>query len=116
MLRCNAMQIMKGLLDQDALPDHRLLIVDLYRCQFCQRLLDELKLARPSKDGQGNVLYFFDMGRLGPSELDRLAASWMPGVPCLVSDGSVHLGVDAFNKCREFARSVEGLVLQELHD
>ncbi len=92
--------------------DLHVLVVDRRRCGFSKVLLEELERAVPlSKTPQ--TIQAIDLGRMDLADVE--ADTWVPGVPCFVSDGSLHLGVDAFNKTREMVRSLEGIRLQELN-
>jgi hypothetical protein len=85
-------------------------IVFLHRrkCPFSRTLYNELKVA--SSDTSVVTLRCIDLGRLSPELLDD---TWLPGTPCFVHTGDVHLGIDAFAKCRDLIRSVDGVRLIE---
>ena len=96
-------------------PTTALLIVDTKRCQHSQRLLEDIQvttsLGSPAA-GKAVVVHVLDLREHGSHTVDTL--SWLPGVPCLLVNSNVHLGVDAFTKCREMGRSVEGICIQSL--
>ena len=58
-----------------------------------------------------NTLYYVDIGELDPKTF--VGSTWLPGVPCLVSSGNVHLGIDAFCKCRELMRTPVGIRFEQ---
>ena len=90
-----------------SLKDHRtcLLIVDTKMCKHSQRLLEEVKISTglSSKGGKGNIMHILD---IDDRDLDTLP--WLPGVPVLLFDDKIHMGLDAFSKCRELCRADDG--------
>lgn len=86
----------------------RLVFVHRRKCPYSKSLYGELKVA--SRATSPIVVRCIDLGRV-PDE--QLRDSWLPGTPCFVHAGNVHLGVDAFQQCRELIRSVDGLCLVE---
>lgn len=94
-----------------------LLIIDSKMCKHSKRLLEEINITSTLKATQAGktprVMHILDLGDPeSKGALDRLA--WLPGVPCLLAASKVHLGVDAFAKCREMCRSVEGITVESL--
>lgn len=93
-----------------------LLVIDSTLCPHSKRLLDEIEIASslapsPSSStaASGPVMHVLDLGKkMGPA-IDML--TWLPGVPCLLAASKVHLGVDAFAKCREICRNPEGITI-----
>ena len=87
-----------------------LLIIDTKHCKYSPRLLDDIKVATslssPSA-GKPVIIHILDISQGEGHAIDAL--TWLPGVPCLVANSNVHLGVDAFTKCRELIRSMEGV-------
>jgi hypothetical protein len=92
-----------------------LLVVDTKRCAHSQRLLDEMRIASslvPDNSNKATALKILDLSvRDSPTLSDM---SWLPGVPCLIMTSKVFLGVDAFNKIRNFTRSENGIVLHTI--
>lgn len=86
-----------------------LLIVDRHRCAFSKALMEELKIHNRT-DASCPTLYFIDIGTLPCESLQK---SWVPGTPCMLYEGDVMMGVDAFDKSRELMRSIEGCRLEE---
>jgi hypothetical protein len=89
----------------------RLVFVHRRKCPYSKSLYGELKVA--SRSSSPVVVRCIDLGRI-PDE--QLRDSWLPGTPCYVHAGDVHLGIDAFRQCRELIRSVDGLCLVEEGD
>ena len=87
-----------------------LLLIDTKNCKHSQRLLNDIKVATslssPSA-GKSVVIHILDVSDDGSHAVNIL--DWLPGVPCLLANSNVHLGVDAFTKCRELCRSMEGI-------
>lgn len=73
------------------------LIIDSHRCKYSGQLLKELRQFSIDR-----VLEVVDVCNWSENEL--LAIRWLAGVPCLVDNTSLYLGVDAFAKCREISR------------
>lgn len=92
-------------------PSMMVVFLDRHRCPFSRSLYDEMTVT--SMKQSPHKLWYVDIGMTPPEDL---RGTWLPGVPCLVSDGEVYLGVDAFAKCREMLRSVEGADVQPLQD
>jgi hypothetical protein len=88
---------------QDIDPSMNLLFVDYHRCPYSKSIVQELAAAN-SETGK-HVLHYIDIGKCS---LDELQDTWLPGVPCLLSQDNVFLGLDAFTKCRELVRTLEG--------
>ena len=101
----------EGLADLIQEDTIHVLIIDRRRCGFSKVLLEELERAVPLGQTPQTV-HTIDLGRMDLAEIQE--DTWLPGVPCFVSDGSLHLGVDAFNKTREMVRSLQGIRLQEM--
>ena len=80
------------------------LFLDRRRCPFSKSLYQELVVMNNKKGTR--TLQIVD---LGTHDRDALRDTWLPGVPCLVESQQIHLGIDAFTKCREYARSLEGV-------
>lgn len=99
-----------------SLKDHRtcLLIVDTKQCQHSHRLVEEVKVATElnAVKNSPKIMHILDLCEQDGKALDIL--TWLPGVPCLLAGNKVHLGVDAFTKCRELSRDMQGLSLQTL--
>ena len=92
-----------------------LLVVDTKLCKHSRRLMEEIRIATtltPSKVSQPATVHVLDLKEREEDLLPRL--TWVPGVPCLVLASTAHLGVDAFAKCRELCRSMQGVRLQHL--
>ena len=115
---------MKKKLDADELqtfisslkdPTTALLIIDTIHCKHSQRLLEDIKVATslssPSSE-KPVVIHILDVSDDGSHAVTTL--TWLPGVPCLLANSSVHLGVDAFTKCRELCRSMEGISIASM--
>lgn len=96
---------LKPLIDSLKDPNTSLLVIDTKFCPHSKRLLGEIEIASsltPSSAKATMVMHVLDLApRQGPA-VDLL--TWLPGVPCLLSSTRVHLGVDAFTKCRELCR------------
>jgi hypothetical protein len=73
------------------------LIIDSHRCKYSCQLFKELRQFNVER-----VLEVMDVNAW--SEDDLLDVRWLVGVPCLVDNTSLYLGVDAFTKCREISR------------
>lgn len=94
-----------------------LLIVDTQRCPHSQRLVEEMRVSATlaSHDpGKASMVHVLDLSDHPPPLFLENTMTWLPGVPCLLVASRVHLGVDAFNKCREMCRSDHGVMLQDL--
>lgn len=92
------------------------LMVDTHRCQYSKTLLNELKMTCRSKDKADppvSRIRFVDVGHLA---YEDLLNTWLPGFPCIVHEGKLHLGIDAFKVCRERTRSLDGVVLETYTD
>ncbi len=97
--------------------DSVLLVVDTRSCPHSKRLMEEVQVntaihstasKRPKQATTLIVLDTCDMhGLLSEVRVD----TWLPGVPCLIAQGRIHLGVDVFRRCREIVRSARGAVL-----
>jgi hypothetical protein len=90
-----------------------LLVVDTKLCKHSRRLMEEVRIATtltPSKVSCPATINVLDLKDREADLLPRL--SWVPGVPCLLLSSTAHLGVDAFAKCRELCRSMQGVKLQ----
>lgn len=97
--------------------DTALLILDTVRCKHSLRLWDEIEITKSlgdpqGKEGKRKVVHVLDLCHEDTKALDLL--TWIPGVPCLLAGSQVHLGVDAFTKCREMWRSGPGISVQTL--
>lgn len=97
-----------------SLRDHRtsLLIVDTDACPHSRRLVDDLKVIctlGASAPERRRSMHVMDLAKHEGKALDVL--TWLPGVPCLLYQSNVHLGIDAFRKCRELARTDDGVVM-----
>lgn len=81
-----------------------LLVVDSKLCPHSKRLLEEIMVASSlqSSSSSGLAMHILDLSNNGPA--DQMLP-WLPGVPCLLANSRVHLGVDAFAKCRELYRT-----------
>jgi hypothetical protein len=92
-----------------------LLIIDTIHCKHSQRLLEDIKVATtlssPSA-GKPVVIHILDVSDDESHAVGTL--TWLPGVPCLLANSNVHLGVDAFTKCRELCRSMEGVSIASM--
>lgn len=100
-----------------SLKDQRtaLLILDTKLCKHSQRLLQDLNVVQSLASSTANkpvLVHILDMSEHGSHALEAL--TWLPGVPCLLTDSKVHLGVDAFTKCVEMSRATEGVRVQSL--
>jgi hypothetical protein len=102
----------------ESLKDQKtsLLVIDSKFCPHSKRLLGEIEIASslaPSSAKSSRVMHVLDLApRQGPA-LELL--TWLPGVPCLLSSAKVHLGVDAFAKCRELCRNnPEGITIHHV--
>lgn len=73
------------------------LIVDSRRCRYSSELSKEI-----TRTDLSSVITVVDIGTLSGEEIQKI--SWLLGVPTLVSDGNVYLGVDAFSRSRELVR------------
>ena len=73
------------------------LIVDTQRCRYSCELSKEL-----SQTNLQEMVITVDIGSLTTDEIEKL--EWLPGVPVLVESNNIHLGVDAFTRCRQLAR------------
>ena len=94
-----------------------LLIVDTQRCPHSQRLMEEMRISATlaSHDpGKAGMVHVLDLSEHPIFSLLENTITWLPGVPCLLVASKVHLGVDAFNRCREMCRSDHGVMLQDL--
>ena len=86
-----------------------LLILDTQRCKHSRRLYEEIQVTKSlggGKQGKRRDLHILDLSAEDAKALEVL--TWIPGVPCLLAGSHVHLGVDAFNKCREMWREDMG--------
>jgi predicted DCC family thiol-disulfide oxidoreductase YuxK len=79
-------------------PREPTLLVDSHRCRYCSELVKELQRS----DLNGAVVVV-DIGSLAGEDIGCL--QWLPGVPTLVDDDKVYMGVDAFSRCRDLVRS-----------
>lgn len=106
---------MKGFIDSLKDQSTSLLIIDSKMCKHSKRLLEEINVTSTLKATPAGksprVMHILDLADQEGRILDML--TWLPGVPCLLAASKVHLGVDAFAKCREMCRSVEGV---NVHD
>jgi len=92
-----------------------LLIIDTKNCEYSRRLLGDIKVATSLSSSSAErpvVIHILDVSEDGSHAVKTLA--WLPGVPCLLSNSNVHLGVDAFTKCRELCRSTEGVAIASM--
>lgn len=85
-----------NLLDQPVM--NPTLVLDSRRCRYSSELLKELK-----RIDFNNSISVIDTGQLSIENLQTIP--WLLGVPCLLYDNNIFLGVDSFSKCREIARS-----------
>lgn len=93
-----------------------LLIVDTALCKHSQRLMGEIDVTKslsPRTSSHATVMHILN---LGENKEALEACTWLPGVPCLLSNSTVHLGVDAFAKCLELCRSMDGVKIVPLRD
>lgn len=94
-----------------------LLIVDTKKCTHSQRLLDEVRIStglNPCKSST-KLMHVLDLCDKEVKALDML--TWLPGVPVLLYSGNIHLGLDAFSKCRDLCRNImdgDGYTLKTL--
>jgi hypothetical protein len=99
-----------------SLKDQRtsLLVVDTATCPHSARLVNELKVMSTlgGPVARRRTMHVLDLAGKEGKALETL--TWLPGVPCLLYQHSVHLGLDAFTKCREIAKTEEGVVMQTL--
>lgn len=73
-------------------------IVDTRRCRYSSELVKELQ-----RTDINEAVAILDIGTLS---LDTVqSVDWLVGVPCLLHEDKAFLGVDAFSKSREVARS-----------
>jgi hypothetical protein len=94
-----------------------LLIVDTKKCLHSQRLLEEVRIMTElhTCKSSSKIMHVLDVCDQEVKALDML--TWLPGVPVLLYLGKIHLGLDAFSKCRELCRNImdgEGYTLQTL--
>lgn len=85
-------------------PELHVIYLDSRRCKYSLALLEELDAAHDTDSP--HALYVRDLKDM---DLDDLQYLWIPGVPCFVHHEQVSLGVDAFSKCRQLTRSVDGV-------
>lgn len=100
----------------DSLKDETtsLLVIDTKLCPHSRRLLDEVEVACCLKapSSSPKVMHIVDLSSKDGPAVHML--TWLPGVPCLLAASQVHLGVDAFAKCRELCSAPEGLTIHHL--
>jgi predicted DCC family thiol-disulfide oxidoreductase YuxK len=74
------------------------LLIDSHRCRYCSELVKELR-----RTDLNETVSVVDIGSLSVDDIQCL--QWLPGVPTLVHDDKVYMGVDAFSRCRDLVRS-----------
>jgi hypothetical protein len=74
------------------------LLIDSRRCRYSSELAKELH-----RTDLNEAVSVVDIGSLSDDDMQCL--SWLPGVPTLVYDDKVYMGVDAFSRCRDIVRS-----------
>lgn len=92
-----------------------LLIVDTKKCTHSQRLLEEVRIMTGlhACKSSTKIMHVLDLCDQEAKVLDTL--TWLPGVPVLLYSGKIHLGLDAFSKCRDLCRNImdgDGYTLQ----
>lgn len=78
-------------------PSTPTVVLDTQKCRYSGQLSKEL-----SQVDLNSAVSIIDLAHLSVDDITEL--SWFVGVPFLLNDGNIYLGVDAFNKCREIAR------------
>lgn len=78
-------------------PDDPVLILHTSRCRYSSELNKEIE-RMPKK-----CCIIADLSQFSDDELEQI--KWLPGVPCLVYETKLYLGVDAFTKVRDILRS-----------
>jgi len=74
------------------------LLIDSRRCRYSSELAKELH-----RTDLNETVSVVDIGSMSDAEMQCLW--WLPGVPTLVYDDKVYMGVDAFSRCRDLVRS-----------
>lgn len=78
--------------------NHPTLVVDSRRCRYSSELNKEI-----SRTDVSSAIRVVDIGTLTGDDIKKI--SWLPGVPVLVSEEHLYLGVDAFRRSREVVRT-----------
>jgi hypothetical protein len=68
--------------------------------------MQELTVQASSKSPDSRKMYFVDLAKVPPEELED---TWIPGTPCFVdAQNTIHLGTSAFKEVRSYVRNVYG--------
>lgn len=75
------------------------LIIDTRRCPYSKRLWEEVRISSSlCTEGSTQRVYVLD---LSSCPLFPIKETWVPGIPCLITQTMMHLGVDVFQWFRD---------------